>query len=81
MGVGAAPEIQSKLLSAGRAGATPVAIIENGSSDNERTLTGILGDLAGLVDRAGVKGPAIIIVGETASLAAAQPVEAVENFA
>lgn len=81
MGVGAAPEIQSKLLAAGRSGATPVAVIENGSSEAERTLTGILGDLAGLVERAGVKGPAIIIVGETASLAAAQPVQAVENFA
>lgn len=69
MGVGAAPQIQSKLLSAGRNPATPVAIIENGSTDAERTVTGTLGSLSALVEAEAVKGPAVIIIGETAAFA------------
>ena len=72
MGVGAAPEIQRKMIEAGRDAATPVALIENGSLANERRITGTLGELAELVTREAISGPTIIIIGETAAFAAAR---------
>ncbi len=80
MGVGAAPQIQSKMLAHGRAPQTPIALIENGSSDGERRFTGTLGDLAGLVARETINGPTIIIIGETAAFSARLP-QRVEQFA
>lgn len=80
MGVGAAPQIQSKMIAHGRAPQTPLALIENGSSDSERRFTGTLGDLAGLVARENINGPTIIIIGETAAFSARLP-ERVEQFA
>tara|TARA_R110002051_G_scaffold259449_5_gene319021 strand:- start:104755 stop:106167 length:1413 start_codon:yes stop_codon:yes gene_type:complete len=80
MGVGAAPQIQTKMIAHGRAAQTPVALIENGSSDGERRFTGTLGDLAGLVARENINGPTIIIIGETAAFSARLP-ERVEQFA
>ncbi len=80
MGVGAAPGIQSKMLAHGRAPQTPIALIENGSSDGERRFTGTLGDLAGLVVREAISGPTIIIIGETAAFSARLP-QRQEQFA
>ncbi len=73
MGVGAAPQIQRKMIQHGRAPQTPIALIENGSSDAERRFTGTLGDLAGLVARENINGPTIIIIGETAAFSASLP--------
>jgi len=85
MGVGAAPEIQAKLLAAGRSADTPVALVENGTRPEERTLTGTLGSLARLVELEAVTGPSVIIIGETAQFArraiAAPDAVAVEQFA
>ena len=80
MGVGAAPQIQAKMIEHGRSPATPLALIENGSSDLERRFTSTLGDLAGLVRREAISGPAIIIIGETADFSARLPQRA-EQFA
>ena len=71
MGVGAAPEIERKMIAAGRAPSTPVVLIENGTHDNERRVFGRLGGLATLVEREAITGPAVIIVGESAGMAAA----------
>ncbi|WP_203291597.1 siroheme synthase CysG [Maricaulis parjimensis] len=71
MGVGAAPQIQRKLIEAGRDAATPLALIENGTHDNERRVFGTLGELADLVTRHAITGPTIIIVGESVAIAAA----------
>ena len=71
MGAGAAPDIQAKMIAAGRDPATPVALIENGTLDNERRVFGTLGDLAGLVKREAMSGPTIMIVGEVAGAALA----------
>lgn len=82
MGVGAAPDIQRKMIEAGRAASTPVAVIENGSLDTERRAFGSLGGLAALVEREGIAGPAVIIVGETAgAAAAAAAAPALESYA
>ena len=81
MGVGAAPQIQNKLLLAGRSPATPVALVENGTTMLERTVTGTLGELAALVERENIKGPTVIIVGETAAYAAQNRQAAAEQIA
>ena len=49
MGTDRAAETAASLIAAGRAPATPVAIVENGSRPDERIITGTLGDLGGLV--------------------------------
>jgi len=66
MGVAAAARVTANLLDAGRDRDTPVAVVENGSLPTERVITGRLFDLAGLVRRERVTGPAVIIVGEVA---------------
>ncbi|MHA6287562.1 siroheme synthase CysG [Maricaulis sp. CAU 1757] len=67
MGVGAAARIRQRLLDAGRAADTPVAIVENASLPGERHVHGRLEDLADLVCDAGITGPAIIYVGAIAA--------------
>lgn len=69
MGAGQAAEIASNLIAAGRDGATPVAVVENGSRPDQRTLKGRLDDLAALVARMALAGPALLFIGETAALA------------
>lgn len=71
MGVGQAEEIASNLLAVGRDGATPVAVIENGSRPDQRAFKGRLDDLGALVARMDVSGPALLFIGETAALAIA----------
>jgi len=73
MGVGMADQIGAKLIAAGRAGATPVAVIENGTRENEVRVFGALSELPQLIERGKIKGPALLIIGEVAGL----PLEAV----
>jgi len=69
MGVRGAGQVASKLLKAGRAPETPVAIVENGSLPGERVVAGVLFELPDLVSREEITGPAVIIVGEVARYA------------
>jgi uroporphyrin-III C-methyltransferase/precorrin-2 dehydrogenase/sirohydrochlorin ferrochelatase len=69
MGVDQAATIAMGLLGAGRDGATPVAVVENGTRPDQRVLTGQLDGLGDLVRDAGISGPAILFVGETAAFA------------
>ncbi len=68
MGVGTAPAMSERLIAAGRAGATPVAVIENGTRENEIRVYGTLAELPGLITRAGITGPALLVIGEVAGL-------------
>jgi uroporphyrin-III C-methyltransferase/precorrin-2 dehydrogenase/sirohydrochlorin ferrochelatase len=69
MGVAKADDIQAGLLAAGKPAATPVAIIENGTTTGQRSVSGELGTLAALVAKNNVSAPAVIIVGEVVTLA------------
>lgn len=73
MGAGQAALIEAGLLGAGRDPATPVAVVENGSRPDQRTLTGRLEGLADLVAGADLNGPALLFIGEVAGLAVATP--------
>ena len=68
MGVGTAPAMSERLIAAGRAAATPVAVIENGTRENEIRVFGTLAELPALIARAGIKGPALLVIGEVAGL-------------
>ncbi len=75
MGASEAAAVRDRLLEAGAAPATPVAIVENGTQPDERVTAGRLGDLPRLaaahVSARGASGPSLIIVGEVAARAAA----------
>jgi len=64
MGVSAAGEIAARLIENGLLAGTPVAVVENGTRPEQRTVRGALRDLAALIEEAGIVGPAVIIVGE-----------------
>ena len=69
MGVGAASVIGARLIEHGRDALTPVAVVENGPRDTQIIVKGTLGDLGGLVEKAGVTGPALLVIGEVAARA------------
>ena len=70
MGVGTAPVIAEKLIQAGRATSTPVAVIENGTRADEIKVFGTLAELPLLIERAGIVGPALLIIGEVSAIPA-----------
>ena len=69
MGVGKADAIADRLIGHGRAATTPVAVIEKGTTEEQKILKGALGDLGRLVEGGGVEGPAILVIGEVAARA------------
>ncbi|HQR91536.1 MAG TPA: SAM-dependent methyltransferase, partial [Caulobacter sp.] len=75
MGVSTAGLIAQRLIAAGRAASTPALVVENASRADERR---ILTTLAGLAVAAeGLKGPALLMVGEAMAMADVAPVDAV----
>lgn len=64
MGVQNLPVITSVLMANGRAGSTPVAVIQDGSMPAERITVGTLETIAAEAESAGVRAPAIIVIGE-----------------
>ena len=72
MGVSKAETIAGRLIEAGAAATTPVAIIENGTRADQTIVTGTLADLGALAQS--VTGPAILVIGSVAALAATQSI-------
>ena len=68
MGVGRLEEISAGLIAAGRSRKTPVACIRWGTIPEQRTVTGTLQDIADAVEEAGLKPPAIIVIGDVVAL-------------
>ena len=66
MGLSTAPRIAANLIAAGRAGSTPVVVIENASLADERRLSTTLAGLG--ADAAELDGPALLVIGEIAAL-------------
>jgi uroporphyrin-III C-methyltransferase / precorrin-2 dehydrogenase / sirohydrochlorin ferrochelatase len=72
MGAAEAASVRDRLLDAGVAPVTPVAVIENATRPGERVSVGRLVDLARLAAAHTARadaGPSLIIVGEVAGLA------------
>jgi len=69
MGVAELGGLQARLIGHGRAPSTPFALIENGSRPEQRVITGTLANLAERAAFHMVRSPALLILGEVASLA------------
>lgn len=68
MGVKNIAKISNGLISNGKKALTPVAVIENGSTCYQRTVTGTLKNIEEIVLKNKVKSPSIIIIGEVVNL-------------
>ena len=66
MAVGRFPDIRDKLIEYGRSPDTPIAIIENGTSDAQRVIHGCLENLIDIAKQHDVVAPALLIIGEVA---------------
>ncbi len=69
MAVENAPLIAEVLLRGGRAAETPVAAVCEGTMPGERTVWSTLGDLAADLEAAGVRPPAVIVIGDVVAVA------------
>lgn len=67
MGVGRLRQIAQRLVEAGKPATTAVAVIEQATTPDQRTITGTLADIADRATAAGVKPPALIVVGDVVS--------------
>ena len=61
------PDLMNKLIEHGRAADTPVAIIEKGTTADQRVIRGSLGQLTMLAEAHQVEAPSMLIIGEVAS--------------
>jgi uroporphyrin-III C-methyltransferase / precorrin-2 dehydrogenase / sirohydrochlorin ferrochelatase len=66
MGLTQAPEIQRQLMLHGMEAEMPVALVQNGTTPQQRVATGTLGELATLAHQ--FASPALIIVGRVVGL-------------
>ena len=69
MGVAQLPSHTRALLAHGKDPGTPVAIVENGTLPTQRTTVGTLETIADLARARGVGNPAVVVVGDVATLA------------
>lgn len=69
MGVGALAGICQQLIAHGRDPETPAALVENGTTAAQRTVSGTLATLPEVAAAAQVKPPSLLIVGEVVPLA------------
>lgn len=70
MGLHGLETICRQLQANGRRSDTPIALVEQGTTPNQRTLTGTLGTMVEVVAGETVHAPTLIIVGEVVSLRA-----------
>ena len=69
MGVSRLPEIAAELLAHGLAAHEPVAVIERGTTPEQRVTIATLSTIASAAEQREVKSPAVIVVGDVVSLA------------
>lgn len=72
MGVVTAGRIAARLIEHGMAPDMPVAVIENGTRPDQKVVPARLDRVAAAMAEAGVRGPALIVIGTVAALARAQ---------
>ena len=68
MGVSSLQIISAKLMAAGLKASTPAAIVSNGTTPRQRSISGRLSDIAELARKANIKAPAVTVVGGVAGL-------------
>ena len=68
MGLVGLPDICAQLIAHGRDAATPAALVQQGTTQNQRVFTGTLASLPALVAEHEVHAPTLVIVGEVVTL-------------
>ena len=68
MGIGAAGEICRQMMEHGLPSLTPAAVVRNGTQADQQTLIATLGTLPDRIAEAGIKPPALIVVGSVVRL-------------
>jgi uroporphyrinogen III methyltransferase/synthase len=68
MGVGNLAAIAQSLIAAGRDPSEPAAVVARGTLPGQATVTGTLAEIAARVNDAGLRPPAITLIGQVASL-------------
>ena len=68
MGVGTLEENVKKLIEFGKDPETPVAIIQNGTTENQKVVVGKLGNIAEKAKKEGVNPPAVIVIGRVVEI-------------
>ncbi len=68
MGLTRLPEIAERLISAGRPGSTPAAVISHGTSRGQRQVIAPLSELFQAASASGLDTPALIVIGEVVGL-------------
>jgi uroporphyrinogen III methyltransferase/synthase len=67
-GISALPSIVENLIQAGRTPQTPAAVIERGTFGRQRTVTGTIESISGIVAAAEIVPPITLVVGDVVSL-------------
>jgi uroporphyrin-III C-methyltransferase/precorrin-2 dehydrogenase/sirohydrochlorin ferrochelatase len=70
MAVDQLPSVAAALVRHGRAPATPVAVIADGTLPTQRTINATLQTVASQASAAGIRPPAVVVVGDVVTLAA-----------
>ncbi len=76
MGVATLPQLTSELIAGGKSSSTPVAVVEQASTPQQRVTVGTLESIASLASSVGVTNPAVIVIGDVVTvphLLAAEP--------
>lgn len=68
MSVGNLAYITSQLIANGRKATTPVAVIEWGTTEKQRTITGTLETIAQDIVASGLQNPSMVLVGDVVSM-------------
>jgi len=68
MGLSRLDVISKKLISGGLSKNTPVAVIQNGTTDEHRMIKGTLSNISKKISEAKIKPPSIIVVGKVVNL-------------
>lgn len=68
MGVRRLPEIARSLIAGGRPASEPVAVVQSGTVPGQRVVRGTLERIAEVAEAAGIKAPAVTVVGAVAGL-------------
>ena len=68
MGLSRLDIISKKLISGGLSKNTPVAVIQNGTTDEHRMIKGTLSNISKKISEAKIKPPSIIVVGKVVNL-------------
>lgn len=68
MGMQNLPKIVAQLVKHGRAPDTPIAVIKDGTSPQQKTIVGSLNDIVARVEENQLTAPAVIVVGEVVRL-------------